>query len=118
VPTAHSDEFLKNCGVPHFESGGADLFGPDGGFWDPHQAKALKVGDVMLQSARGLVIGVDDAPADALVVYVVNHGREHTTATFGRFTAMLARRHQNGSRRSNLCPARLGPAVVVFSGSG
>lgn len=74
IPTTRSAEFLKSCGVTRFESGAADLLGPDRGFWDPHQAKALKVGDVMLQSARGLVIGVDDAPVDALVVYVMNHG--------------------------------------------
>lgn len=74
VPGAHSEQFIRNCGVTRFESGLADLLGPDRGFWDPHQAKTLKVGDVPVHSTRAMVIGLDDSRTDALVVYVVNHG--------------------------------------------
>jgi len=74
VPRAHAEQFIRDCGVTRFEVGLANTLGPDRGFWDPHQAKALKVGDVPLHSTRGMVIGVDDSGTDALVVYVVNHG--------------------------------------------
>jgi hypothetical protein len=74
VPSAYSQQFIRECGVTRLEPHLADLLGPDRGFWDPHQANKLKVGDIPQASTRGLVIGVDESHADALVVYVMNHG--------------------------------------------
>jgi hypothetical protein len=74
VPSTRADDFIRSLHVTRFQHGAADLFGPDRGAWDPHQAKALRVGDVLLPSTRGLVVGLDESRADALVVYVLNHG--------------------------------------------
>jgi hypothetical protein len=74
VPSAHAEQFIRTCGVTSFLSNAADLLGPDRGFWDPHHAKALRVGRVPMHASRGTIIGVDDSGADALLVYVVNHG--------------------------------------------
>ena len=74
VPRAHAEQFIRDCGVTRFRSDAAVQLGPDRGFWDPHQVKALQVGRVPMQTTRGMVIGVDDSHPDALVVYVLNHG--------------------------------------------
>ena len=74
VPLASAEAFVAGLGVANFQHGAADLFGPDRGPWDPHAAKALRVGDVPLPSTRGLVVGIDDSSPDVLVVYVMNHG--------------------------------------------
>ena len=73
IPAARTAEFLKQCGVTRFKSGGANLLGPDHGFWDPHQAKRLRSGDVALPSARDLLIAIDESASDALIVYAMNY---------------------------------------------
>jgi hypothetical protein len=74
VPGDRADEFVKSLNATRFEAGAADLFGPDRGLWDPHQANGLRVGDVPLPSQRGLVVGIDDGASGVLTVYVMNHG--------------------------------------------
>jgi hypothetical protein len=73
IPASHSADFLRECGVKRFRQGGANLLGPDHGFWDPHGAKALRAGEVTLQSGRSLVIAVDESSDDVLVVYAMNY---------------------------------------------
>jgi len=73
IPVAHAAEFVKDCGVTRFRSGGANLLGPDHGFWDPHKAKELRSGDVALPSGRYLVIAIDESQSDVLVVYAMNY---------------------------------------------
>ena len=73
VPASQSAEFLRECGVQRFRQGGANLLGPDHGFWDPHSAKALRSGDVALPSARYLVIAIDESSADVMVIYAMNY---------------------------------------------
>ena len=74
VPSARAEKFVRSLNVARFETGAADLLGPDRGPWDPHRAKGLRVGDVELPSQRGLVVGIDDGAAGVLTVYVMNHG--------------------------------------------
>jgi hypothetical protein len=73
IPAERSGEFIKSCGVTRFRPGGANLLGPDHGFWDPHHATALRVGDVPLPTTRGLVVAIDESSPEALIVYVMNH---------------------------------------------
>lgn len=68
------DEFLKRTGAIRFRAGGADVLGPDRGFWDPHRAKSLRVARVQQPSSRGLILGIDQSEAKVVVIYALNHG--------------------------------------------
>jgi hypothetical protein len=46
VPAASGADFLRDCAVKRFRQGGANLLGPDHGFWDPHRARMLRSGEV------------------------------------------------------------------------
>jgi hypothetical protein len=74
IPAARAEAFVQSLSVSRFETGAADLLGPDQGPWDPHRAKGLRVGDVTSSSQRALIVGLDDSAAGVLVVYVMNHG--------------------------------------------
>lgn len=74
IPAAEAPGFIQGLELKSSRHRSADAFGRDHGLWDPHQAKVLRVGSVMLPSSRGLVVGLDDSRSDVLVVYVLNHG--------------------------------------------
>lgn len=74
IPTSRSQQFIRDCGVTRFRPGEADQLGADQGFWDPHQAKALRIGRPPLPAARGLVLGLDESRADGLIVYAMSRG--------------------------------------------
>ena len=74
IPRSQLAAFLDGTRIPRFEPGDADLLGPDKGFWDPHRAKKLRVGDVQLPGARFLVVAFDDSGDDVATVYLMNHG--------------------------------------------
>jgi hypothetical protein len=73
IPASHSAEFLSDCAVKRFRPGGANLLGPDHGFWDPHAAKTLRSGEVVLDSGRSLVVALDESSREILVVYAMNY---------------------------------------------
>jgi hypothetical protein len=73
IPTAQAQTFLQDCGVSRFKKGGANLMGPDHGFWDPHAAKTLRSGEVSLTSGRAVIVAVDESSEEHIVVYVMNY---------------------------------------------
>jgi hypothetical protein len=73
IPASERENFLRDCVVKRFKPGGADLLGPDRGFWDPHRAKSLRWGEVALESNRALLVVLDDSRSDSLVVYAMNY---------------------------------------------
>jgi hypothetical protein len=50
------------------------MLGPDRDFWDPHQSKALRTGQVSRPNARALNLGFDDSRDGAVVAYLMEHG--------------------------------------------
>ena len=50
------------------------MLGPDKDFWDPHQSKALRTGQVARPNARSLNLGFDDSRGDSVIAYVMEHG--------------------------------------------
>ena len=73
IPASRSADFLRDCAVKRFRQGGANLLGPDHGFWDPHSAKALRSGEVTLESGRSLVVALDETSSDILVIYAMSY---------------------------------------------
>ena len=49
------------------------MLGPDKDFWDPHQSKALRTGQVARPNARSLNLGFDDS-GDPVIIYMMEHG--------------------------------------------
>jgi len=50
------------------------MLGPDKGFWDPHQSKSLRTGQVARPNARSLNLGFDDSRGDQVIAYLMEHG--------------------------------------------
>jgi|GEM_PF-2560649 len=73
VPASSGAEFLGDCPVKRFRQGGANLLGPDHGFWDPHRATMLRSGEVTLQSGRALLVAIDESSSDAIIVFAMNY---------------------------------------------
>ena len=73
IPTPEAKGFLEGCGVRRFKPGGANLLGPDHGFWNPHTAKALRFGEISLPSSRSLLVVIDESSKDALLVFAMNY---------------------------------------------
>jgi hypothetical protein len=74
MPTPSLTRFLADSKVPHFDDSSADILGPDEGFWDPHKATRLRIGDIQLAGARFLTLAIDDSRQGIATVYVMNHG--------------------------------------------
>lgn len=72
---AQWQEFLKNSPVPvdGMDLGTGGFLGQDGGWWDPHAAKALRTGQAQRDQGRFINIGFDDSAPDDVSVYVVHH---------------------------------------------
>jgi hypothetical protein len=51
-----------------------DILGKDEGFWDPNQAKHLRIGEVQRPGARYLSIAFDDSDPSKVPVYIMEHG--------------------------------------------
>jgi hypothetical protein len=74
--TSEFPSFLAQTGVdpeltrPNMQG----IFGPDRDFWDPHQAKSLRTGQVKRPDARALHVGYGEARPGTTVVYVMEHG--------------------------------------------
>jgi hypothetical protein len=55
-------------------SGTRGMLGPDDDFWDPHESKSLRTGQVSRSNARSLNLGFDDSRGDVVVAYLMEHG--------------------------------------------
>ena len=67
--------FLDGTGIDRaaLRPGTRGMLGPDKDFWDPHQSKALRTGQVARPNARSLSLGFDDS-GDPVIVYLMEHG--------------------------------------------
>jgi hypothetical protein len=54
--------------------GARGMLGPDRDFWDPHQSKSLRTGQVARPNARSLNLGFDDSRGDQVIAYLMEHG--------------------------------------------
>jgi hypothetical protein len=74
--TADFPSFLAQTGIdseltrPNMQG----IFGPDREFWDPHQVKSLRTGQVKRPDARALHVGYGETQPGTTVVYVMEHG--------------------------------------------
>jgi len=50
------------------------MLGPDKDFWDPHQSRSLRTGQVARPNARSLNLGFDDSRGDPVIAYLMEHG--------------------------------------------
>jgi hypothetical protein len=50
------------------------MLGPDKDFWDPHQSRSLRTGQVARPDARSLNLGFDDSRGDVVIAYLMEHG--------------------------------------------
>jgi hypothetical protein len=68
--------FLRSTpvGEQAFDPGPAPTFGDDHGFWDPHRSTQLRSASVLTSEHRGFHIGVAEARAFVVAVYIVDHG--------------------------------------------
>jgi hypothetical protein len=76
IATQEFPDFLARTqmDVASFRPGTRGMLGQDKGFWDPHQSKSLRTGQVARPTARSLNLGIDDSRADRVVVYLMEHG--------------------------------------------
>ncbi len=68
--------FLEQTGIDGagLRPGTRGMLGPDRDFWDPHQSKSLRTGQVSRPNARSLNLGFDDGHGGVVVAYLMEHG--------------------------------------------
>jgi hypothetical protein len=68
--------FLTQTGIDDagLRPGARGMLGPDRDFWDPHQSKSLRTGQVSRPNARSLNLGFDDGRGGLVVAYLMEHG--------------------------------------------